>query len=164
MADLGAIGISRSPTRYCKSIGRDTTVRTLSGACRARTVSFTTTPKLVIGVKAVAIAYSDTACSVHRTFKRIPWWTSDPRPLHSIPTTASLSGSVKKEGAIARGVPVHLYYHKNGAKIETVISDSLGVFTFKYLDPSDFYFVVATDSSYPPSAYNAQIYDFVNPV
>lgn len=134
-----------------------------SGTVKARTVTFSTTP--VCSMRGYARCYQRATIGkpLSRNFKRIPWWTSDSRPLHTIPTDSSLQGVVKKQGAGCTGLSVHLYYHANGSKIETAKTGPQGEFRFDYLDSTDHYFVVISDNTLPPFAYNAKVFDFVKP-
>lgn len=162
MADLGAIGITRSLAAYHATISRATTVRSSAGLLASFVVRDGT---ISTGYRGYAkeIVRSGTVGVGRRNFKRIPWWTSDSRPLHTIPTDSSLQGVVKKQGAGCAGLSVHLYYHANGSKIETAKTGLQGEFRFDYLDSTDHYFVVISDNTLPPFAYNAKVFDFVKP-
>lgn len=59
---------------------------------------------------------------------------------------------------------MNLYYRKNGQFIEGTKTDAAGAYRFNYLDEGDYYYVVALDTDVPPNAYNAKVFDFVQPV
>lgn len=162
MADLGAIGISRQTTfRDVRPAGSSVT------RVSRNLAKIVYRQNILIGTKRGAGKYvtrQTVRGNTNRYYKRIPWWTSDARPLHTIPTDSAISGIIKKESVVLPYALVSLYYHKNGNKVETVRADASGTFTFRHLDSTDYYFALATDTAYPPTAFNAKVFDFLSPI
>lgn len=99
-----------------------------------------------------------------RSVRVVPWWVNDTRPLLSIPINGTISGTLEREGVPLTDGFVALYYRATGVLVTRQAVGPSGAFSFTGLDPTDYYVVVGYDNAVPPAAYNAKLFDFVQPV
>jgi hypothetical protein len=107
----------------------------------------------------VSIPNIGTIVRKQNLIKRIPLWAYSAAKLFP-DTTGKLEGTVKVEGVLWENVMVRLYYKENGFLIDTTYTDSLGRFSFIYLETGNpNYTVIAYRNTF-----NAIVLDGVAPV